>query len=117
MDKKQSRTVDLVIGLSKGPCGCQWNMGSMSIGTYDPYTDKMTPGHYDRGPRTHHCMRCQAREALDADGVEYEKDDRAFWPLLQMGVKLKIDAEPMMGLGGQTFVTTGSVFVDPSRMV
>ncbi len=104
-------TIDLVKGLTRGPCGCQYNMGSCSISTYDPYTGKTTPGHYDRGPRTHHCMRCRAREALEADGIPYEKDDRPFWPLLEMGVKLKVDCEPMMGLGGQTFVTTGSIGV------
>lgn len=68
-------TVSFVKRLSVGPCECQWNMGSFSPATYDPHTGKTDPGHYDRGPQTHHCMRCRARAALDADGVDYVKDD------------------------------------------
>lgn len=30
---------------------------------------------YDPGPKKE-CMRCKARRALEADGVEYDKDDR-----------------------------------------
>lgn len=30
---------------------------------------------HDPGPKKE-CMRCKARRALEADGVEYDKDDR-----------------------------------------
>jgi len=68
------RTVALVKELSKGRCSCYWRDGSASISTWDPMTGKVSPGHYDPGTKVT-CLRCQAREALDHDGVEYEKID------------------------------------------
>ena len=38
-------------------------------------TGEVTPCHYDPGTLVKR-LRCQAREVLEADGVEYTKDDR-----------------------------------------
>ena len=85
------RTVDFVTAMSVGPCSCRYECGSSSSGFYDPTSGEWTPGSYDRGPRTFHCDRCKAREALDADGIEYVKDDRINWSRVYEGVKLGID--------------------------
>jgi hypothetical protein len=69
------RTVNLVKALSVGRCSCYHINGSGNIATFDPMTGEVTPGHYNPGHLVQ-CLRCQAREALDADGVVYTKDDR-----------------------------------------
>lgn len=73
------KVISFVKSLSVGPCSCRWDAGSATCGTYDTITGKRTYGHYDRGPRTHHCVRCRAREALDADKIEYSKSDSEGW--------------------------------------
>jgi len=75
--QSMENTIELVKSLSKGPCGCQYNMGSFGV-SWDSATGEQK-STYDRGPRTTHCIRCRAREALDADDIEYEKDDRRQW--------------------------------------
>ena len=66
--------VGLVKGLSEGRCFCYYINGSASLSTYDPMTGKVTQGHYDPGTKVT-CLRCRARAALEADGIEYEKVD------------------------------------------
>jgi len=68
------RTTSLVKDLSKGRCTCYYINGSCSISTFDPVTGKVTQGHYDPGTKMT-CLRCKARAALEADGIEYEKID------------------------------------------
>lgn len=111
---------DNVIAFAKSfarwKCSCEYNMGSCSIGTFDPLTGKSTPGHYDRGPRTFHCNSCKAREALEADGIEYEKDKQQVYDGLQYmvdhGIKVPIDTA-CKTFEGQTFVTSGSLTLEP----
>lgn len=67
-----SSVIDLVKGLSCGPCLCMHPMGSGGL-SYDPITGK-TSAHYDPGPRIE-CLRCRARACLEADSIEYEKVD------------------------------------------
>jgi hypothetical protein len=90
------KTIAFVIERSKGPCVCEYNMGSCNIGTWDPMTGVKTPGHYDRGPCTRKCERCLARAVLDADGVVYEKDDRRQWEPWMVNMKIDCAAAPMM---------------------
>jgi hypothetical protein len=71
-------TVALVKSLSAGRCGCYHINGSASSATHDPATGEVMPGHYDPGQLVK-CMRCKAREALEADGIDYVKDDRETW--------------------------------------
>jgi hypothetical protein len=88
---------------AKGPCSCQYNMGRLSIG-WDPVTNE-SKHDYDRGPRTHYCLRCQARAALDADGIEYDKDDARNWAQFvtdHPGVKFNVDAAPSLTQEGST---------------
>ena len=100
--------VNLVKELSRGPCGCEYNMGSATSG-YVEFDGTKHPGTFDRGPRTYFCTRCKARQALEEDGVPYEKDDRYFPDFARWG-KLKIDAEPMI-LGT---VITGTITFGPT---
>ena len=109
------RTIDFVKSLTPGPCSCEYNMGSCSIPYYDTVTGETSPGHYDRGPRTRHCIRCQAREALEADGIPYEKDDRPQWDwFMRMGGKIPIDTAPKT-MGGEVWVgiVSGSILPHP----
>lgn len=69
------RTVNFVKEMARGPCNCRYDCGSASTGYYDDLIDAWVPGKFDRGPRTLHCQRCQAREALNADGIEFATDD------------------------------------------
>lgn len=97
--------ISLVKSLSCGPCSCSYQNGSFSI-SYDPATGKQTCGG-DMGPKTE-CMRCRARRCLDADGVEYEKDDRAFWTMMNAGlgnVKLNPNTACKSFMDGITVVT------------
>ena len=73
-------TVAMMKELSKGRCSCYNINGSGNIPTYDCATGQMIEGHYDPGTKIT-CMRCQAREALEADGIEYEKVDHVpmYW--------------------------------------
>lgn len=92
--------ISLVKSLSVGGCSCYHANGRGSMGGYDPATGHYVPGTYDPGPKTE-CMRCRARGCLEADGVEYEKDDRVFYTSYNMG------------LGGATACKTfeGDVYV------
>ncbi len=91
-------------------------MGSGHMGYVDD-AGKVVPAKFDRGPCTRQCMRCKARAALDADGIEYVKDDSwgpvMTWNALGGGITACKAAEgsiqhlmldpnsvPMMGLGG-----------------
>jgi len=69
-----ARTESLAKDLSQGRCTCYYINGSCNISSYDPMTGKVSPGHYDPGTKIT-CLRCKAREALEADHVEYEKVD------------------------------------------
>jgi hypothetical protein len=66
--------VDLVKELSKGRCACYRTNGKFSLGYIDQTTGKQVVGHCDPGQLVK-CLRCRAREALEADGVEYTKID------------------------------------------
>jgi hypothetical protein len=96
--------IAMVKDLSRGPCSCSYQNGSFGIG-WNPTTGKQTFSG-DPGPKTE-CMRCRARRCLEADNVEYEKDDRAFWTLHNMGVKLN-PATACKSFEGQVFVTSGT---------
>jgi hypothetical protein len=102
--------ISFVKSLAAGPCGCQYNNGRCSISTYDPYTGVTTPPEFDRGPRTHHCLRCRSREVLEADGIPYEKDDRPQWDWLVNG--MKIDAATACKTLGEVWVGTVSGSAD-----
>lgn len=109
------KTIAFVIERSKGPCGCEHNMGSASSGHWGP--DGWVPGKHDQGPCTRRCERCKARETLDADGITYEKDDRRQWePWMLTGIS--IDAAPSLMPGVQTFTSTftGSIMMEPGIM-
>jgi hypothetical protein len=71
-----ANTISLVKSLSVGTCSCYEINGSCGMG-YDPTTGKST--YTSKSGTKIKCMRCKARDALDADGVEYEKDDRVFY--------------------------------------
>lgn len=64
--------IDLVKGLSRGPCLCMHLMASCGW-SCDPVTGK-TSAHYDPGSKIE-CLRCKARTCLEVDGIEYEKVD------------------------------------------
>jgi hypothetical protein len=65
-------TIALVKSMTVGGCTCYEVGGSCFFGS-DPETGQPTFGST---PGTKiQCMRCKARAALDADGVEYEKVD------------------------------------------
>ena len=66
--QNMEKTVEFVKSLTRGPCSCWYDSGlaGLIVGISSFAT---------KGPRTVHCTRCQAREALEADGVEYVKDD------------------------------------------
>lgn len=74
-----SHTIEFVISMSVGRCSCYEINGSAGTG-YNPQTGEHT--WYSKPGTTVKCLRCKAREALDADGVEYEKDDRVFYTTL-----------------------------------
>lgn len=65
--------VSLVKLLADGPCGCYHPMSSFQWGI-NPETGK-TESKYEPGPKRW-CLRCQARTALEADGVKHVPDDR-----------------------------------------
>jgi len=67
-----SNVVGLVKSLSMGPCSCYRGMGSCSWS----YNSQTGEADYktDPGPLTT-CLRCRARQALEADGIDYEKVD------------------------------------------
>lgn len=60
------RTIDLVKQMTIGPCTCYHINGSLSIG---PEATSL-----DMGTRVE-CARCKARAALEADGIDYNKDE------------------------------------------
>jgi hypothetical protein len=72
MESMHKSTIDLVKSLGRGTCTCYFSMGS-SYSEVDLTTGKFI-NTYDKGPRQT-CLRCQAREALEADKIEYEKVD------------------------------------------
>ncbi len=71
-------SINLVKALTVGPCTCVYPMSSCSSGYYSQETGEFVPGKYDPGPKQE-CLRCRARVALAADGVEYVKEDRPSW--------------------------------------
>lgn len=96
--------ISFVKSLSVGPCSCSYRMGSASSGHYMS-DGTYASGHHDPGPKTE-CMRCKARRCLDADGVEYVKDDRAQWIMTNCVGPLNACAAPMSL--GEVFVTSGT---------
>ena len=97
--------IDFVKSLSIGPCSCAYNMGSFNV-SYDYATGKSVMSG-DKGPRTHHCTRCRAREALERDGIEYVKDDTVHY-VAYNGMNA-CAAPSLMPEGSISFVTTGSL--------
>jgi hypothetical protein len=73
--------ISMVKSLSIGPCRCQYPYGQASVG-WDPVKGTSTMS-FEAGPKTE-CMRCKARTALEADGIEYEKLDGANWTMHNM---------------------------------
>jgi len=67
-------TIALVKSMTVGVCSCYTEGGSCSFGM-DLETGR--PIHSSTPGIKVQCMRCKAREALDADGIEYEKVDHA----------------------------------------
>lgn len=65
-------TIAIVKSMTVGGCSCYVQGGSYSFGT-DLETGQ--PTHSSTPGIKVQCMRCKAREALDADGIEYEKVD------------------------------------------
>jgi hypothetical protein len=105
------RSVNLIKSLSRGPCSCQYEKDSFSV-TWDPTMGK-TNYAGDLGPRTQQCTRCRAREALEADGIEYDKDDKFSWDTV---TKFMGDgATAVKTLGEGVVVITGSVYHNPLR--
>ncbi len=68
------RTIGLVKSLTVGRCSC-YHVNGRGQHRHLPMTGEVTPCHYDPGTLVKR-LRCQAREVLEADGVEYTKDDR-----------------------------------------
>jgi hypothetical protein len=97
------KIIALVKSLSIGPCSCRYDCGSASSGYYDYLHETFVPGISERGPRTHHCNRCIAREALEADGITYTKDDR--WPASHYaGMTFNVNCAPTVLDGVVTIV-------------
>jgi hypothetical protein len=66
-------TIALVKSMTVGGCTCYEVGGSSNFGM-DPETGQST---FSSTPGTKiQCMRCKARQALDTDGIEYEKIDQ-----------------------------------------
>jgi hypothetical protein len=98
--------VGFVKSLTMGPCGCYYPNGSFSM-SWDPVTGKQKM-ESDTGPKTQ-CMRCRARACLEADGIPYDKDDRGFWSMHNMGVRPNVCcANPADLLGGTVTVMSGT---------
>lgn len=72
--------VEFAKSFTRGPCSCYHPMASMSWGMDE--NGKSTYRH-DPGPKKE-CMRCKARRALEADGIEYDKDDSYPRPFLTL---------------------------------
>lgn len=67
-----SNVVELVKGLSQGPCGCYYAHSQGGWG-YDAASGEIKTD-FRPGPKTE-CLRCRARRALEADGIDYERVD------------------------------------------
>jgi hypothetical protein len=65
-------TIALVKSITVGRCTC-YEMGGSCSFSVDPETGK--PIYNSTSGTKIQCMRCKARTALEADGVEYEKAD------------------------------------------
>lgn len=71
------RAIALTKMLAQGMCSCYRLNASCSISvvpTHPGAPAASAVSHYDPGLLVR-CLRCRAREALDADNVNYTKDD------------------------------------------
>ena len=80
-----------------------------SFGMHYNYATGKTTMSGDQGPRTHHCVRCRAREALERDGIEYAKDDRAYYVGFN-GAVMNPCCVPSLLPEGVVTITSGSAF-------
>lgn len=71
-ETQQPALTALALELASGPCACDLRTPSGMVG-FCPGTRK-TRMYRTPGPSVT-CTRCRTRQALEADGIEYEKAD------------------------------------------